>query len=256
MSDAMRMRDHLGRIDPAARVHDRVTLGKSVTVAAGATIYENATIGDGAYIGPNVTIGEPLAAFYSDPAYENPPTEIGPGSIIRSGTVIYAGTTSGPRLQTGHDAMIREYTEFGEGCGFGTFAMSDGRVKFGDGTRIHYAVCISQGTVFGKRVHVYPYAAFPDSLHPPCRRHLEAPVIGDETIILLHAIILPRVKVGARCLVGAHTVVTEDVPDGMAVVGSPGKIVKRTADIPCKVTPGHHPYPWTEAREKEAEASK
>lgn len=244
----MSMRAHLGKVDPSARIHDGVSLGKNVTVAEGAILYDNVTVGDNTYIGPRVTVGEPLVDFYRDANYQNPPTVIGADSIIRSGTVIYAGTKAGARLSTGHDAMIREFTEFGEGCGFGTFAMSDGRVRFGDGCRIHYAVCISQGTVFGKGVQVYPYAAFPDSLHPPCRRHLGAPVIGDETVILLHAIVLPRVKIGARCLVGGHTVVTEDVPDGMAVIGSPGKIVKLTADIHCKITPGHRPYPWAEIR--------
>jgi acetyltransferase-like isoleucine patch superfamily enzyme len=238
----MSMRAHLGRIDPTAVVHDGVTLGRNVTVGAGAILYESVAIGDNTYIGARVTVGEPLADFYRDPSYVNPPTSIGPDSIVRSGTVIYAGTKTGARFVTGHDAMIREHSEFGEGCGFGTFAMSDGHVKFGDGTRIHYAVCISQGTVFGKGVHVYPFAAFPDSLHPPCRRHLQAPVIGDGTVVLLHAVVLPRVKVGARCLIAAHTIVTEDVPDGMAVVGSPGKIVKRTDEIPCKITPGHRPY--------------
>ena len=247
MTRKMRMRETMGRIDPSARIHEGVTFGKNVTIAEGATLYENVTVGDNTYIGPRVTLGEPLSDFYKNPGYENPPTEIGPDSIIRSGTVIYAGSRAGARLQTGHDAMVREYTEFGEDCGFGTFAMSDGHVKFGDGSRIHYSVCISQGTVFGKRVHVYPYSAFPDSLHPPCRRNLEAPVIGEETVVLLHAIVLPRVKVGKRCLIAAHTIVTEDVPDGMAVIGAPGKILKKASDVPCQITPGHHPYPWTEA---------
>jgi acetyltransferase-like isoleucine patch superfamily enzyme len=230
-----------------------VTLGKNVTVGEGALLYENVTVEDNTYIGPGVTVGEPLADFYRNPDYENPRTVIGPDSIVRSGTVIYAGSTTGGCFQTGHDAMIREYTEFGEDCSFGTFAMSDGRVKFDDGCRIHYAVCISQSTVFGKRVQVYPYSAFPDSLHPPCRRNLQGPVIGDETVVLLHAIVLPRVKVGARCLIAAHTVVTEDVPDGMAVVGSPGKIVKKAADIACRITPGHRPYPWTKAQKTKAQ---
>ena len=246
MSPIMRMRDSLGKIDPSARIHENVTLGKNVTIGEGAILYENVTIGDNTCIGPGVTLGEPLVAYYRDPDYENPPTTLGPDSIIRSGTVIYAGSKAGARLQTGHDAMIREFTEFGEGCSFGTFAMSDGRVILGDGTHIHYSVCIAAGTRFGKRVHVYPFSAFPDSLHPPCRRHLVAPVIGDDTVILLHAVVLPRVKVGARCLVAAHTVVTKDVPDGMAVVGSPGKIVKRAGDVACRITPGYFPYRWEE----------
>lgn len=245
----MRMRDGLGRIDPSARIYDNVTLGKNVTVREGAILYENVTVGDNAFIGPNVTLGEPLADYYSDAGYENPSTVIGPDSIVRSSTVIYAGTKTGARLKTGHSASIREFTEAGEDCSFGSFAMVDGRGKFGDGCRLHYAVSTAHGTIMGKRVQAFPFSAFPDSLHPPCRRHLVGPVIGDETIILLHAIVLPRVTVGARCLVAAHTIVTKDVPDGMAVMGSPGKIVKRAADIPCKITPDHRPYPWTEAQE-------
>jgi len=243
----MKMREHLGRIDPTAILYDRVTLGKNVTIAAGAIVYENVTVGDNTYVGTGVTLGEPLAAFYSDPSYENPPTVIGPDSVIRSGTYIYAGTRTGARLQTGHNAMIREYTELGEGCMFGSASVSDGYVKLGDGCRVHYHSGFSQGTVLGNRVHVYPFSVFPDSLHPPCRRHRVAPVIGDDTVILIHSVVLPRVKIGKGCLVAAYTVVTEDVPDGMMVMGFPGKIVKRVDEIPCKITPGHHPYPWTEA---------
>ncbi len=238
----MRMRDQLGRIDPSARVHEGVTLGRNVTIAAGATLYENVSVGDDTVVGPGVTLGEPLVAFYSDPDYENPPTVIGPDSLIRSGTVIYAGTRSGPRFHTGHGAMIREFTEFGADCSFGTLSQSDGFASFGDGTRIHYNVHVCQGAVLGRRVHVYPFAAFSESLHPPCRRHVQAPVIGDDTVISIHAHVLPRVTVGARCVVAAHALVTEDVPDGMLVVGAPGRAVKRAAEIPCQVTPGHRPY--------------
>ena len=243
----MRMQDGVGEIDSSARIYDNVTLGKRVTVRKGAILYENVTVGDNSYIGANVTLGEPVVDFYSNPDYENPPTVIGPDSLIRSGTVIYAGTKTGARLKTGHMASIREFTEIGEDCSFGGFCIIDGYSKFGDGCRLHYCVATAHGTVLGNRIQVYPYTCFPDSLHPPCRRHLVGPVVGDETVILIHSTVLPRVKVGSRCLISAYTVVVEDVPDGMVVMGIPGKIKKRAADIPCKITPGHHPYPWTEA---------
>ncbi len=249
MTTGMGMREGLGRIDPSARIHANVTLGKNVTVREGAILYENVTVGDNTFVGPRVTLGEPLADYYRNPDYRNPPTVIGPDSIVRSGTVIYAGTRAGARLTTGHDAMIRENTELGEACSFGTFAMSDGNARLGDGCRIHYAVCIAANTVIGNRVIAYPYVVFADSLHPPCRRHLEGPTIGDETVILVHAVVLPRVKVGARCLVAANAVVVEDVPDGMTVAGVPGKIVKPAGEIPCQITPGHRPYPWAEGEE-------
>lgn len=51
-------------------------------------------------------------------------------------------------------------------------------------------------------------------------------VIGQETFLGLGVRVLPKVKIGSNCLIGAGAVVTKDVPDNVAVVGVPGKIVK------------------------------
>ena len=39
------------------------------------------------------------------------------------------------------------------------------------------------------------------------------------------AIILPSVKIGAHCMIGAGSVITKDVPDGKIVMGVPGRII-------------------------------
>jgi acetyltransferase-like isoleucine patch superfamily enzyme len=51
--------------------------------------------------------------------------------------------------------------------------------------------------------------------------------IGDFTTIHPHACILPGVKVGSGCVVGAGSVVVRNVPDGASVFGNPAKIVFR-----------------------------
>lgn len=52
-------------------------------------------------------------------------------------------------------------------------------------------------------------------------------VIGDDVWIGGSAIILPGVKIGSRCVVGAGSVVTKDVPSDVVVAGNPAKIIRR-----------------------------
>ena len=42
-----------------------------------------------------------------------------------------------------------------------------------------------------------------------------------------HSTIMPGVTVGGNAVVGAHSFVNRDVPDGVTVVGVPAKVVKR-----------------------------
>ena len=52
--------------------------------------------------------------------------------------------------------------------------------------------------------------------------------IGMMSSIGANATILPRVKIGNHTVVGAGSVVTRDVPDGVTVVGVPGRVLRRT----------------------------
>lgn len=50
--------------------------------------------------------------------------------------------------------------------------------------------------------------------------------IGDRCFIAMNAIIMPGVKIGRECIVGAGSVVTKDVPDHCIVAGNPAKIIR------------------------------
>lgn len=55
------------------------------------------------------------------------------------------------------------------------------------------------------------------------KRH---PTLGDGVLVGSGAKILGPITIGANCRVGANSVVTKDVPDGMTVVGIPGRVVR------------------------------
>ncbi|PWR07669.1 capsule biosynthesis protein CapG [Micromonospora acroterricola] len=56
-----------------------------------------------------------------------------------------------------------------------------------------------------------------------------APIsIGDDVYIGVRTIILPGVRIGDRCIVGAGSVVTRDIPDNSVAAGVPARVLKST----------------------------
>lgn len=58
-----------------------------------------------------------------------------------------------------------------------------------------------------------------------------APItVGDNVYLGIRAIILPGVRIGDRCVIGAGAVVTRDVPENSVAVGVPARVVSSVDD--------------------------
>lgn len=58
-----------------------------------------------------------------------------------------------------------------------------------------------------------------------------APIlIGNDVYLGIRSIVLPNVRIGSQCIVGAGSVVTKDVPDGSVVAGVPARVICTTED--------------------------
>jgi len=55
--------------------------------------------------------------------------------------------------------------------------------------------------------------------------------VGDDTLIGMNCIILPGTTIGARCVVGAGSVVKGNVADGTVVAGNPARFLKTTEEL-------------------------
>jgi len=92
-------------------------------------------------------------------------------------------------------------------------------------------VRIGSFTLFGPAVQIYT------AMHPldaALRRVQEygKPVeIGSDVWVGGGAIILPGVRIGSRSVIGAGSVVTRDVPDGVFAAGNPCRVIRKI-DLP------------------------
>jgi acetyltransferase-like isoleucine patch superfamily enzyme len=221
-------------------------IGRDVTIGVNVIVYDNVEIGDHAFIGPQSIIGEPVAAYYHDNSYENPVLIIGSHSIIRSGAIIYAGTTIGEKFECGHRVTIRENTKIGHHCRVGTQSDILDCCEIGDYTRLHSNVFVAQHTSIGCYVWLLPGVTLTNDPYPPSPSDQFLFVrVDDYAVICAKSVILPGIKIGKDALVGAMSLVRENVQPEAVVVGNPAKQIACIQDLKSHPA-GEKLYPWRE----------
>lgn len=89
---------------------------------------------------------------------------------------------------------------------------------------------IGNNVMMGPDCIMYSYSHAHSRLDIPMNQQgfePETPIqIGDDVWIGSRVIILPGVKIGNHCIIGAGAVVTKDVPDYAIVGGNPAKIIR------------------------------
>ena len=115
----------------------------------------------------------------------------------------------------GSDVQINDYVHINAMC----------KVEIGNNVLIASHVYISDnshGIYKGS-----PKDSRPDV--PPIKRdyYIKPVSIGNNSWICEGVLILPGVKIGIGCILGAHSVVNKNVPDYSIAVGNPAYIIKR-----------------------------
>ncbi len=59
--------------------------------------------------------------------------------------------------------------------------------------------------------------------------------VGNNVFIGSRVIIMPGITIGNDIIIGAGSVITKDIPDGVVVVGVPGKIIRTVAEYEEKI---------------------
>ena len=91
-------------------------------------------------------------------------------------------------------------------------------------------VRIGNFTLFGPAVQIYT-PMHPFNAEQRRREEFGKPVdIGDDVFVGGGAIILPGVRIGSRAVIGAGSVVTRDVPEGVFAAGNPCRVIREITD--------------------------
>ena len=216
---------------------------RKVHIDPTARILANVSLGENGYIDFNVLLGKPPRGKEEGEL----PLVIGRNATIRPFTTIYAGNTIGDDFQTGQGASIRENNVIGNNVSVGTNAVLEFDNKIGNNVRIHSLAFLEMVTVEDD-VFIGPNVVFTDDPHPMgCPKYKEC--LGGATVKRLARIganctILPGVTIGENTLIGAGSVVTKDIPDGVVAAGSPARVIKSVDELACYPEFYERPYVW------------
>ena len=205
-------------------------------------------------LGPFERIATRLAVWFAPPYYGrcylaqlNPKGYFSPSAII-----CHESTRFGPNVFIGDHVVIFQAVDggaveldervhiYGD-----TYIQtgSGGSVKIGRNSYIHPRCQLSaykSRILIGRDVQIAPNCAFYPYNHgiAPGRLIQEQPleskgdiVIEDDAWLGFGVIVLDGVHIGKGAVVGAGSIVSNDIPDGAIALGSPARVVKMRRDI-------------------------
>jgi UDP-3-O-[3-hydroxymyristoyl] glucosamine N-acyltransferase len=188
-------------VHPGATIGDDCRIGDGTTILPGAQVLPGSTIGSGATIGPAAVL------------YEN--TIVGDRSIIHGGAVIGAHGFGyyqdagrhlpSPQLgyvRIGHDVEIGAGTTIDRG--------TYGATSIGDGTKVDNLVQIAHNCRIGRHNLICAQVGIAGST-----------TTGDYVVMGGQAGIRDHVHIGSRAMLSAMAGITNDVPDGVVMLGIP-----------------------------------
>ena len=244
------------RIDPSATVSESAEIGLGCRIEAGAvimgdakledsvwvdsnvTIYGGATIKESAYIGKCCIVGHPkrrdLKKMINSRAKKGPfsgRSILGKRTIMRSGSIIYSDVIVGDNVELGHNVMIREQSSIGNGSLIGTKVIIDGETTVGKGVSIQTGAYICRRSTIEDFVFLGPYCVFTnDKYAMQIETDLKGPIVKKGASIGANSTLMPGVTVGEGAVIGAHAVVTRNVPPGTMFFGVPARQVKKVPE--------------------------
>lgn len=149
-------------------------------------------------------------------------TDVHPSVVLGRGTKVWAF------------AVICADVSIGTNCAIGSTVYIGRHTRLGHDVRVQGGCHLTDRMTIGDRVFFGPNVTTMNDRHPIVNNpkyHCEPPIIDDDVTVGAGACILPGVRLGHGCVVGAGAVVTHDVPPYTTVIGCPAREVTRKTEV-------------------------
>lgn len=112
-------------------------------------------------------------------------------------------------------AIVSEYASVDEGSVVMQGAIIQSCAKIGKHCIINTGASVDHECVIEDFVHISPHATLCGNVH-----------VGEGSWVAAGTVVLPGVKIGKWSVIGAGSVVSKDIPDGVLAVGNRCKVIK------------------------------
>ena len=133
-------------------------------------------------------------------------------------------------------AQIGNKAKIGMNCVIGNGVYIDRNVIIGNNVKIHNKALLYDGLIVEDNCYIGPGVCFANDKYPTYDNTRDLKGISwrirKGASVGANSTILPDVNIGSNAFVGAGSIVTKSVPDGVIVCGNPARILRKNGKKP------------------------
>jgi acetyltransferase-like isoleucine patch superfamily enzyme len=146
---------------------------------------------------------------------------------VDSTAIVEKGVNIGKGSKIWHFVHLMENAKIGKNCVIADYVYIGRKVVIGDNVKIENRASVFQGVIIEDNVFVGPHVSFTNDLYPRSFKKdwtINSTIIKRNSSIGAGSVIICGITLGEYSLIGAGSIVTENIPCNALAFGNPARI--------------------------------